>query len=90
MANIDHGKEPSDNFFGDIWDDSLYWDDTLYWLDEIPNLYRIYPNDEKVSILGDNKKTEIIFKSSSEDNTKGFELATANVEALFHQRSLRT
>ncbi len=50
---------------------------------------RDYYNDNKITIMGDSKNTEIVFASNDKDPSKGFELATSNIEGFFHQRSTR-
>ena len=79
-----------DTMFGPIWDDTLVWDDTKIWIDVNPLYTRTYKNDKKVTIMADSKKADIFFSSNEDYPTKGFELATVNVESYFHQRSTRT
>ena len=75
--------------YGTTWGDTDYWDDSLVWLELSPSYIREYKDDELVTIMAENKRVTIKFKSSKDNPTKGFELATVNIEGLFHQRSLR-
>ena len=75
--------------YGTDWDDTDTWDDTLLWVETNPEYSREYKDDELVTIMAESKRVTIQFKSSEDNPTKGFELATANIEGLFHQRSLR-
>lgn len=47
---------------------------------------REYINDEKVTVMANNNNVEIQFESFG---TSGFELVTLNLEAFFHQRSIK-
>jgi hypothetical protein len=71
------------------WDDTLTWDDTSTWVDILPLYERIYRNDDRVSIISNSKDTVIEFSNNDEDPDKGFALATVNVEAFYHQRSIK-
>ena len=90
INNTDYelGIDPTVHF-GPIWIDTDFWNDTLLWIDRQPNYVREYVDDEKVTVMGNSDNIAIIFSSSTKEEDKGFELATANIEALFHQRSAR-
>ena len=75
--------------YGPEWDDTGVWTDNKVWIDVNPFYTRAYTNDSKVTVMSNSKTVEITFKSSTEEPSKGFELATANIEAFFHQRSTR-
>jgi len=79
-----------DDYLYKIWYDTETWEDTLVWLDTDLAYTREYINDDKVTLMANSKKVEIVFSSSKEEPTKGFELSTVNIEALFTQRSTRT
>lgn len=50
---------------------------------------RKYYNDAKVTVMGNAENTLIEASNNDKEPTKGFEIATINIEALFHQRSQR-
>lgn len=75
--------------FGPTWDDTAVWDDTLVWTDVDLVYAREYTDDDKVTVMSNSKTVDILFKSSTVAPSKGFELATVNVEAFQHQRSRR-
>ena len=79
----------TDIIMGPLWDDTEIYNDTKYWSDVIPTYTRTYNNDNLVTILADSKRVQISFTSSEDSPSKGFEVATVNIEGLFHQRSLR-
>ena len=89
IFNTDYQKLVPINIFGPLWVDTAVWNDTLLWYDVLPNYSREYDNDSKVTVMGDSKKIKITFESSHTEYNKGFELATVNIEGLFHQRSSR-
>lgn len=76
--------------YGPTWEDTLLWGDTGIWIDTLPNYDRIYYNDDKITIMSSANNVKITFTSNPYKPDSGFELATANVEALFYQRSQRT
>lgn len=79
----------SDTMMGPTWIDTDVWDDTKIWVDTDPFYSREYTDDKRVTIMSDSEKVVITFKSSEAEPSKGFELATVNIEAFFHQRSTR-
>ena len=79
-----------ETMYGTTWNDADIWDDTLIWVDITPYYTRTYVDDDKVTVMSNSKTVEITFKSSEVEPSKGFEIATANIEAFFHQRSTRT
>ena len=79
----------TDIIMGPIWDDTESYNDTKLWSDVVPIYTRTYNNDNLVTILADSKRVQISFTSSADSPSKGFEVATVNIEGLFHQRSLR-
>ena len=89
IYNTDHSLLDSESMMGPLWDDTDVWDDTKIWVDIDPLYNRIYEDDDLVTIMTNSKKVRITFKQSTTEPTKGFELATANVEGFFHQRSRR-
>jgi len=74
---------------GPAWDDTIAWDDSNSWGETDTFYTREYYNDDKVTIMSDSKKVNITFRSSPIEPSKGFELATVNIEAFFSQRSTR-
>ena len=89
IYSTDQALLDPETMYGPTWDDSVVWDDTLIWVDIDPLYYREYTNDDKVTVMANSKKVVITFKSSTVEPSKGFELATANIEAFQHQRSTR-
>ena len=79
----------TDTMYGTVWNSTDTWDSSLTWMGIDPKYTRVYDNTDLVSIMGENKRVDIEFTSSVDNPTKGFELATVNVEGLFYQRSLR-
>ena len=79
----------TDTMYGTVWNSTDTWDSSLIWMGVDPKYTRVYDNTDLVSIMGENKRVDIEFTSSVDNPTKGFELATVNVEGLFYQRSLR-
>ena len=79
----------SSTMFGITWKDTDTWDDTLVWAEVDPYYERVYKSDSTVTIMGNSKTTGIRFSEDDENPTKGFELATVNVEGLMYQRSTR-
>ena len=79
----------SETMYGTSWIDTGVWDDSLIWVDINPYYTREYINDAKVTVMSNSKTVGITFKSSEVEPNKGFELATVNIEAFFHQRSAR-
>ena len=89
IFNTDQVVENPDVYFGPLWDDTLVWSDNLRWIDNSLVYSREYIDDSKVTVLSNSKYARITFKSSTVAPSKGFELATANIEAFQHQRSAR-
>jgi len=87
IYNKDRLQSVGDTGFGPIWNDNGTWNDSLIWYDASPYYYRIYKDDSKVTVMGQNKTTRVIFEENEDYPTKGFELATVNLEYMFHQRS---
>ena len=75
--------------FGPLWDDTLLWDDTVVWVDALPDYDRIYRDDSKITIMSSADHVKLVFRNNPITPSVGFELATANIEALFYQRSTR-
>lgn len=71
------------------WDDLGVWDDDEIWRDALPLYQREYVNDDRVTLLSNTKNLIITIANDDANPSKGFEIATVNVEAYFHQRSLR-
>ena len=89
IENRDLATLDSTTMYGPTWTDTGVWDDSLIWVDINPYYTREYINDDKVTVLSNSKTVGITFKSSTLEPEKGFELATVNIEAFFHQRSTR-
>ena len=79
-----------DSCFYPVWDDNLTWIDDTVWIDVIPSYSRRYYSDKLITVMNNNLDTKIVFSNSEKDVSKGFELHTINVEALYYQRSTRT
>lgn len=90
IVNSNLRRLVTDIDFGPTWVDTDTWDDLLIWMDIDPLYSRIYKDDEKVTVMSDSRYAEITFRSSTDAPLVGFELATANIEMLYHQRSTRT
>ena len=89
IISLDQLALVPDNIFGPTWDDTGDWIDDDSWYDVNPLYTRTYTDDDKVSVMSDSKRVQITFRSSDEEPSKGFELATVNLEGFFHQRSTR-
>ena len=89
IANKASSVFDSDTMYGPTWGDTDVWDDTLIWADIDPLYTREYEDDAKVTVMSESKQVEITFRSSVTSPSEGFELATANIEGYFHQRSTR-
>jgi len=89
LFSKDQGVLDPEVFYGPIWDDTDTWDDTLRWSDTDLVYDREYVDDEKVTVMANSKRIDILFKSSTVEPSKGFELATVNIEAFQQQRSKR-
>ena len=89
IANLNNSILNSNTMYGPKWNDVDTWNDDLIWADIDPYYERAYTNDDKVTIMGNSKTTTLRFSEDGENPTKGFELATVNVEGLMHQRSTR-
>jgi len=50
---------------------------------------RVFKNDNKVTVLANSANVEVVFRENEDYKDKGFELATLNIEMLYHQRSAR-
>lgn len=72
-----------------FWVDSGEWVDTNVWKDAYPLYIRNYYNDDTVSVMSNSNDVQIEIKNNDEDPTKGFELSTVDIEALFFQRAAR-
>lgn len=76
--------------FGPNWEDTFLWEDEAVWVDTLPDYDRQYINDSKITVMSSAKNVKITFTNNPLEPNYGFELSTANVEALFYQRSQRT
>lgn len=50
---------------------------------------RVFKNDNKVTVMANSSNVSIVFRENEDHKDKGFELATLNIEMLYHQRSAR-
>jgi len=89
ISNTNHSILDDETMMGPTWTDTDVWDDTKIWVDIDPLYTREYVDDSLVTVMSNSKNTEITFKSSELEPSKGFELATANIEGFMHQRSRR-
>jgi hypothetical protein len=89
IYNTDIVKADGGLFVTSFWDDSILWDDTKVWKDRIQYYNRDFYNDSKVSVLSNAAHTQIEIKNNIKEPSKGFEIATVNIEAFHFQRSLR-
>lgn len=89
IANLNNSILDNNTMYGPKWIVTDTWNDDLVWADIDPYYERVYSNDDKVTIMGNSKTTILRFSEDGENPTKGFELATVNVEGLMHQRSTR-
>ncbi len=87
--DINYTQETLPTLYGPIWEDLDVWDDTLFWKDADPYYLRRYKNDNKITVMSSADKVKTLFTVNSDNPNKGFELQTANYEALFYQRSTR-
>jgi len=87
VFNKDRFQLLGDDAMGPIWVDEDFWNDSYTWYDAIPHYFRTYKDDSKVTVMGQNTNTRVIFEENEDYPTKGFELATVNLEYMFHQRS---
>jgi hypothetical protein len=78
--------------FGPLWLDFNLWNDDYLWVETFATYSADYYNDEKITVATNSEDVKIIFSSSDkeEEQFRGFELATVNIEAFFYQRSRRT
>jgi hypothetical protein len=91
--------KPLEVSFGPTWEDTYInindvevptlWDDTATWTDTNPSYDRVYYDDKKVTVMAGSEYVSIVFTSNELTPSKGFELETINIEALFYQRSSR-
>jgi len=72
-----------------MWDDDVLWNDAAPWSDTGYKFSRVYTDDNRITVMGNSKNTNIVFKESETAPTKGFNLKTINYEGLFYQRSQR-
>ena len=72
-----------------FWNDDGFWVDDAVWRDAVPYYSRVYYNDNKITVSGNADNTVVEFSSDDTNPSKGFEIATINMEAFFHQRSKR-
>jgi hypothetical protein len=89
ITNTDYVVFTTNGSIGPLWLDAARWIDTKVWTEVLATYTRTYRNDPKITVSTNSTKVKILFGHNDEDPYKGFELATVNVEALFHQRSKR-
>jgi hypothetical protein len=89
ITNTDYVVLTTHATMGPYWLDHILWNDSKIWTETLATYTRTYRNDPKITISTNSTKVKILFGHNDEEPYKGFELATVNVEALFHQRSKR-
>jgi len=72
-----------------FWVDTGEWLDTNVWKDAYPLYIRNYYDDDTISVMSNSNDVQIEIKNNDKDPTKGFELSTVDIEALFFQRAAR-